>query len=155
MFSRFTTRPKQTWNTSACWKLKTKILALIYLVGMTTSLIFDFGKPVSIKSLFNMQYKSLLLTILFTSMHLAWAISLTLYHNSACRALLKNFGFFRVYQQLIAWRNNHKYLRPLQEKPQSRWQQLTNSTYDNGRVKPHCFVKSIHFFCYCSDEINC
>lgn len=76
-------------------KLKTKSLAFIYRVGMTTSVIFDCGKPVSIKSLFNIQNKSLLLTILFTSIHLACAISLTLVHNSACRALLNvSFYFF-------------------------------------------------------------
>jgi len=37
-----------------------------------------------------------------------------------------------------------KYLRPLQAKPQSKSQQLTNSTYDNGRV--NLIVPCIQFF---------
>lgn len=60
---------------------------------VTTNLISSFGKgPVSIKSLFNMEDKSLFLTILWTSIYFPCGSSLTLFHNSAYRALLNIFS---------------------------------------------------------------
>ena len=123
---------------------------------MTTNLILDFGKPVSITSLFNMAYKSLFLTILFSSIHLACGIPLTLTHNSAYRAL---FNIFLIFSCVSTANRLKKQSKIPQTSSSKTTKQMT--TADKQHVRQwagelHCFVKSIQFsFCFCSDEINC